>query len=101
MRDRVQIRSLINEVITNAVRSIRSEEFEPFKKLDETRGVHSKVLAEIVQRLNPKAKKVTVSIERVYERKKRDYFTTLTVAIDNKAELHTQATFTNYIIARI
>ena len=96
-----EIASLILTVITNAVRGLRTEEFQIFKKVDTTYSVRSSTLEKVVRGFNPKAKKVKVIIERVYDRSKRDYFTTLTVEIDNYVELFNSTTFISYVLAYI
>lgn len=95
------MRMLIYTVINNAVKGLRQDEFQIFKKVDTSYKVRSKTLEKVVSKFNPNAKNINVIIERVYERKKRDYFTTLTVVVDDYVELFTPATFVNFILSNV
>ena len=99
--DYKKIKFLISEVIANAEKNMRSEEFTAFSSFDATRKITSPVLGKVIRKFAPKAKKIKVEIERVYERRKRDYFTNLTVTIDKKVELFTPATFINYVLVNL
>lgn len=96
-----EIAILIYTVISNAEKSIKSEEWQPFSKVDTSRKVTSSTLKKVVQKFNPHAKNIQVIIERVYERRKRDYFTTVTVIVDKFIELFTPGTFVSWILANL
>ena len=96
------VKSLIYEVIHNTVKSIASEEFTAFEKLDTTRRREVESLSTTFRRFVAKtAKNVRVYVERTYDRSKRDYFTTILVLVDEKPELLLPSMFVNRIINAI
>lgn len=110
-----EVKSLLYEVITNAVKSLKGSEFrtytrvdkatketKTYTKIDTVNRVEVYPLATTFKRFVAKtAKTVKVYVERTYDRSKHDYYTTILVLVDNKPELLLPSMFVDRVVAAI
>lgn len=96
------VKSLLYEVINKGIKSLAAEEEIPFTKKEGLKRLNSEPLAITYKRfVAPKAKKVTVYIEREYNRSKREYVNTVYVDVDNKPELFLPSIFIDTVCSNI
>ena len=98
-----EVKRLIEEVISNAIKILASGDDAPFvSKEDLVRKLSSEPLAITYKRfVAPTSKKVKVIVEREYSRKYRDDCNTILVLVDDKPELFVPSTFVFRVIDAI